>query len=207
MTIYNSKLIISQDIYTKCDAFAVASAPTNMSALSRRGQTNPEAIKRQIRTGKIAEVLVHQEASKTFAKLSEPDFNIYTKKEKSWDPDLRDLDGFVRLAVKSQEVDQANQYHESWVFQFNDGKKYDCDTEIFGKTIDPNQYVAFVLLNTPKRTGQIRAIVKVQWLHDKKLFQPMALAKFSETNNKLAVYYDHPTHPSLIKYSNELWQL
>ena len=207
MTIYNSKLAITPEILEKCDKFAQDSAPTNMSALSRRGQSNPEAIKRQIKSGKIAEVLVHLEASKDFPKLSEPDFNIYTKKDKSWDPDLKDTASSVRLAVKSQEVEQALQYHESWVFQFNDGKKFDCDTEIFGKDLDPNHYVAFVLLNTPKRTGQIRAIVKVQWLHDKKLFQPMALKKFSETNNKLAVYYDHPDYNSLIKYPNELWQL
>jgi hypothetical protein len=207
MTVYNSKLIISPEILDKCEKFATASAPTNMSALSRRGQSNPEAIKRQIKSGKIAEVLVHQEASKNFPKLSEPDFNIYSKKEKSWDPDLRDLDSEIRIAVKSQEREQADYYHESWVFQFNDGKNYDCDTEIFGKNINPNQYVAFILLNTPKKTGEIRAIVKVQWLHDKKLFQPMALAKFNQTNNKLAVYYDHPEYNSLIKYQNELWQL
>lgn len=207
MTIYDSKLIITPEIAEKCEKFAVASAPTNMTALGRRGQTNPEAIKRQIKTGKIAEVLVHLEVSKNFPKLSEPDFAVYTKKQKSWDPDLKDVDSGVRIAVKSQEVEQALQYHESWVFQFNDGKSFDCDTEIFGKDIDPNQYVSFVLLNTPKKTGQLRAIVKVQWLHDKKLFQPMALKKFSSTNNKLAVYYDHPEHPSLSKFPDELWQL
>ncbi len=37
--------------------------------------------------------------------------------------------------------------------------------------IDSNQYMTFVLVNSPKKTAQIRAIVKVQWLHDKKLFQ------------------------------------
>ena len=138
MTIYNSKLAITPEILEKCDKFAQDSAPTNMSALSRRGQSNPEAIKRQIKSGKIAEVLVHLEASKDFPKLSEPDFNIYTKKDKSWDPDLKDTASSVRLAVKSQEVEQALQYHESWVFQFNDGKKFDCDTEIIGKDLDPN---------------------------------------------------------------------
>jgi hypothetical protein len=207
MTTYDSKLIISPEIAEKCEKFAIASAPTNMSALSRRGQTNPEAIKRQIKTGKIAEVLVHLEVSKNFPKMSEPDFGVYTKKEKSWDPDLKDTESGIRLAVKSQEVEQALQYYESWVFQFNAGKNYDCDKEIFGKDIDPNQYVSFVLLNAPKKTGQIRAIVKVQWLHDKKLFQPMALKKFSETNNKLAVYYDHPEFKSLSQFKDELWQL
>lgn len=207
MTTYDAQFILTPEIISKCEQFAQASAPTNMSALNRRGQSNPAAIVRQIKTGKSGEVCVHEMIAKDHPNLSAPDFNIYEKKNKSWSPDLQDaVDGF-RLGVKSQEMESALQYYESWVFQFNDGKKFDCDTEIFGKDIDPNHYVTFVLVNTPKKVAQIRAIVKVQWLHDKKLFQPMALQKFNTTNNKLAVYYDHPTYNSLISYPEELWQL
>lgn len=207
MTTYNSKFILTPEIISKCEQFARASAPTNMSALNRRGQSNPEAIIRQIKTGKSGEVCVHEIVSKDYPNLSEPDFNVYEKKDKSWSPDLQDLVTGFRLGVKSQEMESALQYYESWVFQFNDGKKFDCDTEVFGNDLDPNHYVTFVLVNTPKKVSQIRAIVKVQWLHDKELFQPMALQKFKSTNNKLAVYYDHPEYNSLIKYADELWQL
>jgi hypothetical protein len=207
MTIYNKTLTIHDDILAKCDEFSLKSAPTNLSALSRRGQYNIDAIKRQIKTGKIAETLVYSEISKDYPDLTEPDFNIYTKKNKSWAPDLKDKQSNLRLAVKAQEYESSLQYHESWVFQFNGGKNYDCDKEVFGENIADNNYVAFVLLNTPKRTGQIRAIVAIKWLHDKKLFQPMALRKFNVTNNKLAVYYNHPNYNSLNNYSEELWQL
>lgn len=207
MTIYNSKFILTPEILCKCEKFARDSAPSNMSALSRRGQSNPEAIIRQIKTGKSGEVCVHEVVSKDYPDLSLPDFNVYEKKDKSWSPDLQDLATGFRLGVKSQEMESALQYYESWVFQFNDGKKFDCDTEVFGNELDPNHYVTFVLVNTPKKVAQIRAIVKVQWLHNKELFQPMALQKFKSTNNKLAVYYDHPEYNSLIKYPDELWQL
>jgi len=60
--------------------------------------------------------------------------------------------------------------------------------------------VAFVALNVPKRFGIIKALVKVQWLHDKKLFKEMK--KQSLRGNKVAVYYE-----DLEKYSEELWQL
>lgn len=208
MSDYSSQFTLTPAILEKCTEFAKASAPTNMSALSRRGQTNPETIMRQIKTGKSGEICVHEIVSKTYPNLSEPDFNIYiNKKDKSWNPDLNDpITGFT-LGVKSQEQEQALLYNESWVFQFNAGKKFDCDKEIFGEDIDDNRYVAFVLVNTPKKTAQIRAIVKVKWLHEKNLFQPMALKKFNATSNKLAVYYEHPEYPSLTNYPKELWQL
>lgn len=207
MSDYSSQFTLTPAIIKKCTEFATASAPTNMSALARRGQTNPETIIKQIKTGKSGEVCVHEIVSQTYPNLSSVDFNIYEKKDKSWSPDLHDpITGFT-LGVKSQDVESSLLYHESWVFQFNGGKKFDCDKEVFGEDIDDNRYVAFVLVNIPKKTAQIRAIVKVKWLHEKKLFQPMALKKFNATSNKLAVYFNHPEYPSLTNYPNELWQL
>lgn len=204
---FNNLLIISPDIYHKCDKFAKESISTNLFVLARRGQTQKFAIERQIRSGKIAEELVYNTLIVKYPNLSPPDFTIYSNKNKSWDPDLKDNSQQLTIAVKSQEKEQALQYYESWVFQFNNGKNFDCDTKIFTKNVDPNYYVAFVLLNTPKKMGQIKAIVKVNWLHENKLFQPMTLQKFSENNNKLAVYYDHPDYISLSHFPNELWQL
>lgn len=105
----------------------------------------------------------------------------------------------ISLAVKSQDIDSAINYGESWVFQFGSGGKYDCDTAVFKEKND-NHYVAFNALNVPKRNGTIRAIVKINWLHEKQLFKEMKLFKFR--GNKLAVYYE-----DLIKYENELFQL
>lgn len=207
MNVFDSKLTISPEIFEKCINFSLASAPTNMYAINRRGQTHPEYIKKQIKNGKIAEVLVHSELSKIYPGLSSPDFNIYDNKSKSWDSDLKDATSNIKVAVKSQEMEQALQYYESWVFQFNDGKRFDCDKDIFNKDIDPHYYVAFVLLNTPKKIGQIKAVVSVQWLRKNNLFQQMTLQKFNVTHNKLAVYYDHPKLNSLIRYKDELWQL
>jgi hypothetical protein len=86
-----------------------------------------------------------------------------------------------------EEIKSEIAFGRSWVFQFGNGNKFDCDTGIFGKP-DTSHYVSFVSLNVPKRTGELRALVKVQWLHDKKLFK--AMKKQSLQGNKVAVYYE-----------------
>lgn len=200
MTIKDPKFVISQEVFDKCVQFGTASAHTSTDKYARRNQSDPYKIAKDIRNGKIAEEMVYQKVSDEYPELSKPDFNIYDKKNKSWDPDLKDTESKLRIAVKSQDIESALHFGESWVFQFGNGGKYDCDTGIFGKEIDPNHYVSFVLLNVAKRVGSLRAIVKVQWLHDKKLFK--AMQKQSLQGNKVAVYYE-----DLIKHENELWQL
>jgi len=193
------KFTISTDIYTKCTAFAKSSVASSSEKYARRNQFDVEKIVKDIRNGKIGEEGVYSLMLDKFPKLSTPDHNIYDKKNKSWDPDLKDEESNIRIAVKSQDFESAITFGESWVFQFGNGGKYDCDTGVF-KDIDDNHYVAFVALNTPKRCGEIKALVKISWLHDKKLFKEMQ--KQSLRGNKVAVYFE-----DLEKYPEELFQL
>lgn len=193
-----TKFIITEDLNNKCMTFARASVSSSSDKYARRQQFDVEKIMKDIRNGKLGEEGVYKFLSSKFPELSQPDHNIYDKKDKSWAPDLKDPSG-IRIAVKSQDIESALSFGESWVFQFNEGKNYDCDTGIF-KEQDDNHYVAFVALNVPKRFGIIKAIVKVQWLHDKKLFKEMQ--KQNLRGNKVAVYYE-----DLEKYQDELWQL
>lgn len=71
-------------------------------------------------------------------------------------------------------------------FNIISGKNYDCDTEIFKQTND--NYVAFVSLNIPRRLAEIRAVVKVKWLHDNNMFKEMQQEYLK--GNKVAVYYE-----------------
>ncbi len=199
MTIKNIKFAISEDLNNKCIAFAKASVSSSADKYARRQQYDVEKIVKDIRNGKIGEEGVHQLLLENYPDLSPPDHQIYAKKDKSWAPDLKDQASGIRVAVKSQDIESALAFGESWVFQFGNGGKYDCDTGVFKET-DPNHYVAFVALNVPKRTGTIKALVKVQWLHDKKLFKEMK--KESLRGNKMAVYLE-----DLEKYPDELWQL
>lgn len=190
---------ISPEIFEKCSNFAKASVDSSSDKYARRNQFNLEKIIQDIRNGKIGEEGVHSLLLEKLPNLNCPDHNIYEKFNKSWDPDLKDEKSNINIAVKSQNISSAIEFGESWVFQFNEGKNYDCDTGIF-KEIDDKHYVAFVALNVPKRKGEIKAIVKVQWLHDKKLFK--AMQKQNLRGNKLAVYFD-----DLELYKEELFQL
>lgn len=199
MITFDPQFLITDEIFQKCSDFASASVGTSTDKYARRNQFNAGKIVKDIRNGKLGEEGVYSKLITQFPKMTAPDHKIYSKKDKSWDPDLKDGESNLRFAVKSQDVDSSIAYGESWVFQFGRGGNFDCDTGVF-KKIDPDHYVAFVALNTPKRTGAIRAIVRIQWLHEKELFKPMKLKHLQ--NNKLAVYYE-----DLEKLKDELWQI
>lgn len=199
MTNINPKFTITEDLLKKCLAFAKSSVNTSTDKYASRNQYDVEKIVMDIRNGKVGEEAVYAQVSALYPELSKPDHQIYAQKDKSWSPDLIDSASGIHIAVKSQDISSAINFGESWVFQYGNGGKYDCDTGVF-KTTDPNHYVAFVGLNVPKRTATIKALVKIQWLHDKKLFKEMK--KQSLRGNKVAVYYE-----DLEKHPNELWQL
>ena len=121
--------------------------------------------------------------------LTEPDYNIYDKYNKSWDPDLKANN--IKLAIKSQDYESALRYTHSWIFQ-------KTDKEIF-QNKDDNKYVAFVSENVALYEGSIVAIVKVNWLHENNLFKPMKREVLQ--SNKLAVYLND------LKEFDDLWQL
>src|SRR5713101_8322115 len=194
----NPQFIITPEMLEKCQQFATDSIGTNAKKYARRNQFDTDKIKQDITTGKLAELGVWQKVSELLPDLSEPDFAIYQKKDKNWSADLQSPSG-IRVGVKSQVIQSEINYGRSWVFQCRMGASYDIDTGIFGNA-DPNHYVCFVSLNVPKKIGELRAIVKVNWLHQKKLFKAMKLAKLQ--NNKVAVYWE-----DLEKLGDELLQL
>ncbi len=191
------KYIISDEMYIKCKKFAEDSVSSSADKYARRQQFDVEKIKKDIFNGKIGEQGTWNCLSEFYPQLSEPDYQIYSKHQKSWDVDLKDPSG-IKIAVKSQNIDSALSFGDSWVFQFGDGKK-DCDQEVF-KNPNEDDYVAFNSLNVPKRFGNIMAIVSINWLHEKNLFKPMQLKKLQ--TNKLAVYLE-----DLLEFKKELFQL
>jgi hypothetical protein len=190
---------IDKETFDKCVAFAQASADSSADKYARRKQFNLAKIMDDIRNGKLAEEFVYRKLVPQFPDLSPPDFKIYEKKQKSWDPDLKEPKIPLRIAVKSQDIKSEILYGRSWVFQYGNGGKFDCDTGVF-KDQDENHYVCLVSMNIPKRIGELRAIVKIKWLHENDLFKPMK--RLNLQGNKLAIYYE-----DLDKFSDQLWQL
>jgi hypothetical protein len=180
----NYKFAITEDIFNRCSKFAADCVSTNIDKYAQRNQFDVDKIEKDIRAGKVGEELVYNYLITLYPNISKPDHNIYQKNNKSWDSDLRGPNG-LKIAVKSQDIYSAIHFGESWVFQKGNYER-DVDTEIFGSNLE-KKFVAFVALNIPKRTGEIRAIVSVKTLHDENLFKPMQ--KESLQGNKVAIYY------------------
>jgi len=189
---------ISRDIFEKCTEFANKSVDSSISKYASRNQFNKNKIIEDIRNGKIGEEIAWKFLSSKFDSVSKPDYNIYSKNQKSWAADLTtNLE--QSIAVKTQNLESAKAYGTSWVFQGGVNNSYDTDKKIF-KEKDDKHYACFVLIDLDNRIGTIKAIVKVNWLHENNLFKPMKLKHLQ--NNKSAIYFD-----DLQEYKDQLWQI
>jgi hypothetical protein len=189
------KIINIKDIWIQnANNFAQQSISTNIKVYAARNQPNIQKGMNDNKIGKIGEEVVCAYAQNILPDITSPDYTIYKVRNKSWEKDLQSIKANIKIGVKTQTVESANKYGESWVFQNQDKGIHGS-----GKT-EENNYIAFTLIDLDNKIGIIRAIVKVSWLHNNNLFMPMKLAHLQ--NNKKAVYYNE-----LLKYENELWQL
>ena len=186
------KYKFEQEEIDKCKKF---SEEVDTSFYATRNQFNSEKRIKDSYIGKLGEVAVYQILKNKIKDITEPDFKIYKAKEKSWDFDLKSTD--INLHVKTQDLKVGEKYGVSWIFQFGDGKSRSYDKEIFDRT-SPNQYVAFVSLDLTTLEATVRAMVTLDFLHDKKIWAAPKLDKL-KIANKLAVYLK-----DLEKYPEEL---
>lgn len=162
----------SQDV-TKCQEFA-NKIDTGFYA-TRNQSNNEKRIKDQI-VGKLGELATFIYFKDKAVELTQPDFKLYSKAEKSWDFDLKG-DG-INLHVKSQAIEQAKRYGESWIFQ-------NQDKHIF-RDVSDKDYVCFVTVDLDRQSAEIKSIVKLEDLHKQDLFKKPKLAHLT---SKSAVYF------------------
>jgi len=142
-----------------------------------RNQFNKEKrIKDQI-IGKLGELATFMYFKNKNIEISQPDFKLYDKANKSWDFDLKGDN--LNIHVKSQSVDQGKKYGVSWIFQNE-------DKHIF-RDVSDNDYVCFVSIDLSQASGEIKSIVKLTDLHKKDLFKKPKLAYLT---SKSAIYMD-----------------
>lgn len=188
---FDSKYIISEELFNKTLEFAKDSAPTSQNKYAARGQNDIVRITSQIQAGKIGEQAIHDKLIIYLTGLSEPDYEIYHGKQKNWNPDLSDItiDPPITIGSKAQEYQQSLLFGESWVCEYRQDAKFDRDTGIFSEEAKkPGHFICCSLVNVPKRWVQLKAIIAISTLHEKKLFEPMV--KKNLQSNKLAIYMD-----------------
>lgn len=190
----NAIINIKKQWIEKAAEFAEKSIGTNIGIYAKRNQFNPEKGKADNRNGKIGEIVAHSFLLPKFPDITTPDFEVYAAKNKSWAKDLSSTKANKVFGVKSQTIESAKKYGESWVFQNE-------DAGVHGKTdkSDDGNFILFVLLDLTEKLGYVRAAVKVKWIHENGLFKPMKLAHLT---SKKAVYYD-----DLKKHKGQLWQI
>jgi hypothetical protein len=193
-TLNTCKKFANDSVYSSLDKYADRHGfDVNDASAVERALTK---FSKDIVIGKVGEEFVYRAYREKFPNLTLPDYEIYSVKNKSWAPDLKD-ENFT-LAVKSQDIKSKIDNDESWTFQSGSNGR-DTDKEVFDNAND-NKFVALVSLNIPKRTGEIKAVVRISWLLKNKMFQPMKIERLQ--SNKTAVYFD-----DLLKYKDDLWQL
>ena len=76
-------------------------------------------IKHQTSVGKMGELIACDWLRKKGYNCSDPDFTIYSGRNKSWDSDMyiSSSDGKFKLACKTQDEESARRYGRSWIFQ------------------------------------------------------------------------------------------
>jgi hypothetical protein len=173
----NKYRALEGDIITLCKHFSEQSFKSSVDEYARRKQVNEDKIKHDIMLGKLAEFgvyFIYLEQGKT--NITAPDLNIYSAKNKSFDPDLRW--GMYNLHIKSQTLQSSERYGDSWVFQSKDPA-----------VNSPNEYDIFIGTCITYEEGCSTACVSI--MLEKKLdsikFGKPKLQKFS-TNNKTCVY-------------------
>lgn len=178
------KYIIENSIIEKCNNFAANVIDSNKNIYKRRNQSNIKKITSDISIGKIAEEYSFSIIRQYVEDISPPDYNIYSGKNKNWEPDLKSKN--FNFSIKCQEISSAKKHGESWVFQLG-YDSFDCDNFTFSYDIFNKNFVVFNLIDIRNKYGEIKAIVPIKNLHDNKLFKPVKVPMLRST--KVAVYY------------------
>ena len=176
------KINIPKDIKEKCLKFSYDSVDSSLDAYAKRGQSDKETIRGQIYTGKLGEYVSYLYLKEKY-NVTEPDCNIYSKFEKSYAADL--LINNKKLHIKSQDINQANKFGMSWIFQFKENSKIHTDNEIF---VNKEGTAIFVLVDKLYLTGEIKGIVDINKLHSLNLFK--APKKLDLSSSKKAIYFE-----------------
>lgn len=130
--------ITDEDIAIATDFADKRSADTAL--YQKRGGFKPS----DIINGALAEIAVHRKFKQKFPDISEPDFKIYKKREKSFKADLSA--GDKHFHVKGQSISSAVKYTASWLMQRKDPIliKTELDHFLVPTVVDPINKVVII---------------------------------------------------------------
>jgi len=89
---------------------------SSYSLYKKRGAPSKQKMLEDIAYGKGAEIAAYHILKQSITHLSQPDFQIYTNSNKSYDPDIQSIKNKINVHVKST----ANYHKPSWLFSKKD---------------------------------------------------------------------------------------
>jgi hypothetical protein len=155
-----------------CEGFAHAREESS-SLYKKRGGFKSE----DIVSGAMGEIAVYKLLKKNGHTLRKPDFEIYDRRNKSFDSDLRS--GNKHFHVKSQTTKSAEQYGKSWLCQRND--------PLF-KNEGYNHYLVTTVVDLDKNTVEVLGFFPMFSVLKKNLIGECKVPWFQKT--KVALYHD-----------------
>ena len=170
-----------------CYEYAEAVYDTNKDEYARRNQSKKDIIIQQNVCGKLAELGVYDFLESLGLPATFPDFGIYSKEQKSFDPDVYFEQEFGRVGchVKSQDVEQGAKYSASWLFQ-----KY-SDPLVVKPERHINDLLIFVQID-----GLSAHIMGTVWAKEIGTF--LKAPRLSYLDSKVALYYDDLAEAGLV---------
>ena len=130
-------VVLSKYWIDKCRKFSIDAVESSRDLYTYRGTTNINKIIEDIYIGKAGEVGAYKYLLQQGVVCSKPDFKIYDARRKSFDADLNIPD--MGVHVKSQGMDSAEKFGNSWLFQRTDPVYLKPNYDLFlGTLVDGN---------------------------------------------------------------------
>ena len=166
---------VSQYFYNKCVNFANDRIGRSADLYSYRGEKRLHKMVEDIIIGTVGEYGVYKYLKKKQIEVCKPDLKIYENKRKSFAADLFNDD--IKIHVKSQGVESAKRYGNSWLMQKRD------------KVInDPSKNEYFAFTNVDGKRVTILGIVKCSDIIKYDLLGECKVPAYRHT--KIALYWD-----------------
>ena len=165
------EIIIDNIIISKLQKFSKKRLQNNVYI--QRGSPNSKKVYEDILTGAIGEYGAYLYLKNLNINVTEPDLNLYDKKEKSFNADLECDNNMYH--VKSQSVISSQRYGNSWLLQKTDPVV--CSPKV-------NEYFIFTEVDGNK--VKILKKISCKFIKENKLYKKTKLNKYN--NNKVAIY-------------------
>lgn len=171
------------EYWHKCRLYAEEEFSTVQKTRQQRGQSNPRRIIHQTAVGKMGELMACDYLRGLGYECSDPDFQVYKARQKSWDSDMYlTLTHRHKVACKAQDEESARRFGQSWIFQ-KGGHGFGHTDPVIQKG---ESLSVFVSLNLKEKTAEVRGPFRMCDLRP--LFKPPRIERLRFS--KVALYWE-----------------